>query len=253
MRPPVPSGTVYIKDPVDVWGKEQTIGLAEHAARLGSPATFDRRGTVFVYDDFENAPLKWNVAGGAGCSATLSDEHPASGSGCMKMVPASVADSYVRAYKLIGGVSQHKLGAEITIYRDDEVAHLVGLVIRAYTGSRVITSGVSLQMKGFGGLSYLHGSDPSLTANWTTFNDTFEIFEDATYPLKFVVDVDSEKYVRCMFGGTEIDMSAYAPHAAASTYAQLVTCDIYIPTPFASNAKTYFDNFILTIQEPDND
>ena len=61
MRPPTSSGTVYIKDKPDSWNKEHTIGNAELAARTGSNMVFDRRGTVYIQDNFDDAPLKWTA------------------------------------------------------------------------------------------------------------------------------------------------------------------------------------------------
>ncbi len=39
-------GELYITDSVDVWGNIKVMGLAELAARLGSPMLFDRRGNI---------------------------------------------------------------------------------------------------------------------------------------------------------------------------------------------------------------
>ena len=255
MRPPVSSGTVYIKDPVDVWNKEHTIGNAELAARLGSHMTFDRRGTVFAYDDFEDAPLKWVVysgGGGTGNSATLSSSRYAhSGQGCLKVIPPNVIDAYEYLERGFGGVAKNMLGAEISINRPNDVINRAAISLQIYTGTRLIRAGVSLQQTAGGGISYQTAANAALDASWTTFDDTFTISSiPMSYPIKFVVDVENEKYVRCMFGGTEIDMSSYTPHVANSVQSQMVIATIYDVSKAAANPAMYFDNFILTIEEP---
>ena len=244
-----------VTDPEDVWGKSHQMGNAELAARLGSLSTFDRRGTVFAYDDFEDVPLKWlssfgTDGGGTGHSITLSDEYPSRGSGCMKIVPPNATNDYSRAHRFIGGAATHKIGMEMNITFKGTVNIKPSIIFRAFTGTRQINAGIRLQQSGLGGLSYLHDLHPHLDASYTTFNDDFLLDKNTSYPLKFVVDLDNEKYVRCMFGGTEIDMSSYTPYAVDSTYCQRVQAEVYVVSNYADNPAMYFDDFILTIEEP---
>jgi len=239
----------FVTDPKDVWDKETTIGLAEHAARLGSPSTFDRRGSVLVYDDFESAPLKWyTTLTGTGGLVTYSNEYPYKGSGCMKIVSPSGAGDYSRAYRFIGGIAKGLVGIEITVMFKTTVNCKPSISFQAYTGTKQILAGIRIEQSSTNGLSYLHDLYPYQDASWTSFNTDFTISTDIPYPIKFVVDIDNEKYVRCIFGGAEIDMSSYTPYVASSTYAQYILPEIYVVT--SAQATMYFDNFILTIEEP---
>ena len=70
-------GEMFLNDTEDIWGNINTVGLAEAAVRMGSIDSFDRRGSVFYIDTFEDSPLKWSsnfgtVGGGTGHSITLS-------------------------------------------------------------------------------------------------------------------------------------------------------------------------------------
>ena len=246
MQPPIQTAP-YLTDPPDVWDKLNPISLGEHAVRTGSISTFDRRGTVFAYDDFENAPLKWITSGHG--TATLSTEYPLHGSGCMKFVTPVIVGNYVRAQRNFGGLAKNRIGAEITAYQNTNVTTLTALVMRIYTGSKYIVCGVSIQDDGSGGLKYLNAIDPTLSASWTTFDTSFPIFTQTMYPLKFVIDVETPEYVRCMFCGTEINMSAYTPFSVASTTAQAIVCEA-ITISDGTGPTTYFDDLILTIEEP---
>jgi hypothetical protein len=238
----------YATDPPDVWDKMNKVSNAELAARLGSPMIFDRRGTMYWYDNFNSSPLKWRATGTG--TLTLSNEKPLYDDGCMKIVTPTAAGAYQRADIYLGGLSHDKIGVESSFRFEDDVTTLSGITIQAYTGSRVITAGVSIQNSGSGGLKYLNGGDPTVAADWTTFDDTFNIYTTMYYPLKFAIDLDAEKYVRCMFCGEEIDMSAYTPHALNSTDAQLIQCNIISISVGVATPKTYVNNFILTIEEP---
>lgn len=248
-------GEMFLNDTTDIWGNINTVGLAEVAARLGSGVSFDRRGTVFVLDDFESAPLKWSTnfgtgGGGTGHSITLSNEYPSRGTGCMKVVPPNVANDYSRAYRLIGGVATHRIGMEANITFKGSLNLKSSIILRAFTGTRQINAGIRFEQDISGGLSYLNntGAQGHLDASYTSFDTSFSIDQNTSYPLKFVVDLDTEKYVRCMFGGTEIDMSSYTPYAANSSYCQRVQAEVYVVATAAF--PVYFNDFILTIEEP---
>jgi hypothetical protein len=246
---------MFLNDTQDIWGNINTVGMAEAAVRLGSGVSFDRRGTVFTYDDFENAPLKWTTdfgtgGGGTGHSITLSNEYPSRGSSCMKIIPPNVANDYSRAYRFIGGVATHRIGMEANITFKGTVNIKPSIIFRAFTGTRQINAGIRLEQDISNGLSYLNntGALGHLDASYTSFDTSFAIDQNTSYPLKFVVDLDTEKYVRCMFGGTEIDMSSYTPYAVNSTYCQRVQAEMYVVATAAQ--PIYFDNFVLTIEEP---
>ena len=248
-------GEMFLNDTEDIWGNINTVGLAEAAVRMGSIDSFDRRGSVFYIDTFEDSPLKWSSSfgtggGGTGHSVSLSNEHPYRGSGSMKIIPPNVAGDYSRAYRFIGGASVNRIGMEMNVLFYNTLNIKPSVLFRAYTGTRSILAGVRIEQKGSGGLSYLNntGNLPHLDAAWTTFNDTFNLDTSTTYPIKFVVDLNTEKYVRCMFGGTEIDMSALTPYAANSTYCQRIQAEVYVVT--SATGSMFFDDFILTIEEP---
>lgn len=248
----------YDTDPEDLWGRQQYIGKAELAARLESADVFDRRGTTFLIDDFDDAPLRWRSSfstpgGGVGHSVTRDTTHPYRGAGCMQIIPPNQPGDYSRAYRMIGGVAQHRLSMEINIMFKDSLNIITQILMRCFTGTRLIHAGIRIQQQGMGGLSYLNntGANPALAASWTTFDNTFLLNLDTSYPLKFVIDVDNEIYLRCIFGGTEIDMTQHVPYAVNSVFCQMVQPEAYVINNTLANPETYFDDFIFKIQEPE--
>ena len=248
---------VYPTDPEDFWGRQQYVGNAEAVARLGSADVFDRRGTTFLIDDFDAAPLRWRSSfntpgGGVGHSVTRDTTHPYRGEGCMRIAPPDAVGDYSRAYRYIGGVAQHRLSMEINIMFEDSLNIYPQILMRCFTGTRQVMGGIRIRQQGAGGLMYLNnlGANPALAASWTTFDDTFSLNLYTNYPLKFVVDVDNERYLRCIFGGTEIDMSQYTPYAANSAFCQRVQPEAWVINGTTSNPEVYLDDFIFKIQEP---
>lgn len=251
---------MFINDPIDIWGKEHTIGNAELAARLGSVVTFDRRGTIFWHDDFGVSPLKWYTSfsvlhGGSGHSITLSDEMVSRGVGCMKMIPPSANEDYAYAYRYLGGAAQNRIGVEATIRTETANALRIILHTRCYTGTRLVQGGVRIT-KNIGltqsQLSYRNTTAlaPYTDSCWTDFKRIYP-GNNITMPLKYVLDITNEKYNRCMFAGEEIDMSEYVPRTGDYTANQYIETEIYVVNTEASNAKVYIDDFIMTIEEPE--
>jgi len=245
-------GEMFLNDSLDVWGNINTIGLADHAVRVGSPVAFDRRGHVYFIDSFEHAPLKWveAVSGGFNYSSSLSNEQAFNGDGCLKVVSTNVNNGYILLSRSVGGLALNKIGIEAKMRLENNVYQGVVLFMQVSTGSRQLYSSVCLRDSGSGGLSYLSGSNKTALSNYTTFDDTQILNTDVYFPLKFVIDCNTEKYVRCMFGGNEIDMSPYSIYGINSTAAQHIWLNLMVITVGTTNHTFYFDDVIVTMEEP---
>jgi hypothetical protein len=251
MRPPVSSGTVYVKDHVDTWNREPSVGNAELAARLGSPVTFDRRGNVFAYDRFETSPLKWSksfttTGGGTGHSVTLSNDNVAHGEGCMKIVTPNKTGDYSRAMRSYAGLAHGNIGSHI-ILRLSALNHKTSTVLWARTGTKKVKAGIRVDSTGF---SCLTGFDPALDASWTLFSSGQDFSINLNHPIKFVVDLDNEKYIRCLFSGIEFDLSAYTPFTSAFISEEFIEAEVYSVSGIDANGIIYCDDLILTSEEP---
>ena len=250
------SSGVFVKDPFDVWGKEHTIGNAELAARLGSLLTFDRRGTVFWYDDFCDAPLSWLsvTAGtpiGSGYSVTLSNTEVCRGDGAMKVVSSDTDDEYVSAVRHIGGMAAGRIGLDtiVTSPMDIDNHAFVGLI--CYDGDNQLSAGIRLS---YGAISYKKSTsfDDYSNSEWTQFSTAYSPTGHSPTHVKLVVDVTTQKYVRCIVGGVEHDLSSYDMWSYPSTTPQKVLPFFgALTTGTGVNYENYFDHAILTHQEPE--
>lgn len=245
-------GEMFISDESDFWGNNIKIGLSELSVRLGSPSIFDRRGSILYYDTFNDYPLKWDTTfgltgGGTGHSATLSNERPFQHEGCLKVIPPNVTNDYTKLIRKIGGKAKGLMGFEATIFFKDSMNVKVSINISAFTGSKIISAGLRIHNNK---LYYLKTTTPQLDSSWTEFSPSLTLLTYVYYPLKFVIDIDNEKYVRCLFAGHEIDMSAYSPYAGPLNYSQHIQPSIYVVSDYAGNPEIFIDNIILTTEEP---
>jgi hypothetical protein len=256
MRPPVSSGTVFVKDHADVWNKEHTIGNAELASRLGSLASFDKRGIVFWHDDFSNAPLPWlsvttGAPVGSGYSMTLSDTKVCRGAGALKVVSSDTNDEYVSSVRHIGGMASGRIGLD-TIVTSSLDAHnhaFVGIV--CYDGVNQLSAGIKLTINGIAYKKSTTFTDFSIS-EWTQFSTAYSPTNYSPTHVKLVIDVATQKYVRCIVGGVEYDLSSYDMWSTPSATPQKVM-PLFgaLTTASGVNYESYFDHAMLTHQEPE--
>jgi len=246
------SSEMFINDPVDMWGKEHTIGNAELAARLGSPITFDRRGTIWWYDTFDNSAFAWKkTLFGTGASATLSNEYPYVGDGCAKIVHGNTLDDYTIISKNIGSAATSRIGISAVLNYTAVTNISCALAMKASTGTRIIGAAVRVKNNS---LSYGNSTGMSfrIGTEFTEFDATHELSSYSSLPLKFVIDVDKEKYVRCMISGDEIDMTGYTPCVTAyGGSREILPHLVVVNIAGAANNTAYFDNVVLTVEEPE--
>ncbi|GAH47647.1 unnamed protein product, partial [marine sediment metagenome] len=70
--------------------------MGEIAARLGSIVTYDKRGDVVDFDNFEFPVLRWDInVVGSESYARLDSAQCRSGAQCMKMFTDNGVDDYV--------------------------------------------------------------------------------------------------------------------------------------------------------------
>lgn len=232
-----------IYDPDDIFGVSGTIGLGELAARLGSLMKYDRRGQIAWDDGFEAAVLKWEAYGGEG-SATLVTT--VAHNGAQSVALTAPAGSYYRLRKSEGFFGTSRIGFQCSFqvpanFLDGNI----DFTIRRFDGTQARI--VEIRYNPIAGtLKYWAGGSV-----WTTFA-TVPAFIDTPvwYTLKFVVDLSLPKYVRCMFQDTEYDLSAIWTYVAGNTSAKRTEFWITVFGATAQANTVYFDDAIITMQEP---
>jgi hypothetical protein len=183
-----------IYDPQDIYGGNNTIGLAELAARMGSIVKNDRRGQVVWMDGFESALLKWTESGGGGSANIV-------------QTPVHTGDN---ALELTGNA--------LTFYNVTKIESFSG-------DSR---TGIELAF-----------SVPP------TFLDGLITFGFIRY-----VDFGTSYYSRCLYQGTEYDLSPYKLHYSLSAEPKRTEFLISVSGEASQANTVYFDDVIFTVQEP---
>lgn len=223
------------------------IDTGELAARLGSPVTFDRRGHILFYDDFEDLLGKWNTGThGDGASVAISTAAAATKSSSVKLTTGSTGQFMARMFIYRALPVLGKLGFEVSFTFDDDMDNIV---LHA-----TIRSGVSI---------FSPRIELDHTNNKIEYYDSGGIYQDLitsvswqheTYnwaALKFVVDYTNEKYTRLIFRDTQTPMSSYAMRRTElGGNEQRVDFGITATGTTGNNAVLYVDNVIITQNEP---
>ena len=244
----IPS-SVFMKDPVDKWGKEKTIGLAEHAVRVHAPPIpYDRRGDVLFWEGFESPTMKGKKYGAAGGTVSRSTDTAKFGDFSLKCVTTAVAHEFAgREYYISDLHDNEKVGIQATFTSAETTKYSIGLDISYYDKTHLHAASIRWD-KDTGNVTYVDsgGSYTTLQAVPTFHPD---IVNWGT--MKLVVDFSSDKYIRALVFGDEYDMStiAYQKTAVAVGY-KVAAIRIYLITTEAVSKTGYFDNFVLTEDEP---
>lgn len=220
--------------------------MAELAARLGSINTFDRRGDTVFQDDFEDNSAKWGYGlAGSGGSWGLSSESARNGAKCGKLICGDLAGDINFIDRFMGAPILGRHGYEISFSLGAsirEVYFLLQIVLAGAWHSAGIVyrpqANTLLYLDSLNGYSDLaSGVDLYESAN-------------AWHTIKFVIDTSTGKYKRLLIDGAVYDISALSYYRAVVANAD----QTYITTEAApndtSNRYVYFDDFILTQNEP---
>lgn len=238
---------VFMKDAVNAWGKEKTMGLAEQASRIGGVMSYDQRGDLLWQDDAESPTVRYGT-GGTG-SVARSNDTARCGSFCYKLVTGATAndDIYMNWY-LTDFHDNTKIGVEcsfasasVKMYIDfifwyfDSSGNQYTPAVRFDTAAKtasVLIPGGAWQTIGTS-IGYYNS-----VYNWAT--------------MKLVFDISTMKYVRALVFGEELDASAYSiykPNAFAFSRSLWPLVSV---TTTENVAKTvYADNIIVTENEPE--
>jgi len=230
-----------------MWG--EGIDLKELAVRLGAVSTYDRRGEIIWYDDFESGLAKWTAGlSGIGASAALSVASSLRGNFSLKLVAGSDANRFSQVTHIIAAPKYtNPWGVEVAWALDSNVEE-AQFLLDAYTGSVVIHWGVRSVIA--------TGQTAILTAAgvWTNV-DTGTLYPPYAnvkhyIHFKFVIDPITMEYKRFLLASLDIPVKGYSGYAAVDlTNGHIELIGKNIGT-IATNAVVHADNFIVTQNEP---
>lgn len=235
----------FVTDPKDVWDKETTIGLAEHAARLGSLVTYDRRGNVEFFDDFDDPVPGYDTACSSGAYIYRTTETSLTGNYSVKCITPSGSAGYVQLLFYHTNFHVGKIGSQF-MFASEDSDYTITLTLLYYSGSkfylpRIRWSQDTGTLECYSGGGYVSLS-PTVKYNGSKHN---------WGAIKLVVDISELKYVRALFFGHEFDLSDYTiDEEGSATTAPHIISRMEFATTSTSSKTGYFDNYILTDNEP---
>lgn len=225
----------------------EVTDLGELAARLGSPVTWDRRGDVLWFDDFEAGLASWvTVTTGTGAAVALATDRARSGRRSVKLTAGS-DDT------LFAGITHYepppvfsRLGLEGWFSLDTQVGK-VSIQLFVHDGVSSFRSALRLRCSD-GALFYQNAAGGD-----TQFADgpTPIAFAPSFHALKLVVDADAGKYVRAIIDDTTYDLSGIPAYVSGPALAVAATITALYEGSAGSNPSAWVDNMIFTVNEPE--
>jgi hypothetical protein len=238
--------SVLICDPTDIWGNVVGIGLGELAAVLSPAKKFDRRGDVLFIDDFEDGAAHFSTAlVGTGAAVAITSAESNVGGFAAKLTGGSDSSRYAEIFYRTPVSAGLRMGAEIAFRLGSDIQYVV-LEFWFYDGVK----------RHQAGLRYVTADNKwqygDIYTTWQTLKTGVDLAAEAHHfhPVKLVINTETDKYVRALIAGEQIDMSTYDFYTVADTTepALLTMIDAYSNS--GKNGWMYVDPVIITQNEP---
>jgi len=220
--------------------------LAELAARLGSIVTFDRRGELFWFDDFEHGLQKWYAYGsGTGNSQTISPTILYHGGYAAKLATGSDTARTANLLRYFPSVITGKWGAEFSFNATTGMRY-TRLDLGLYDGATYHSANVRYDWTN----NKLQYQDADLA--WQDIATAIDLPQSnfLFHTLKLVADFTTDEYVRCILNQTQYSLPDIPIHTSASAAGPYFGLLIQAQTDLDANHTTYIDYCIVTQNEP---
>jgi len=237
-----------IDDEINLFASRARIGNAELAARLGSIQLYERRGSAVFLESFEQGLLRWAATtSGLGSAVGLTSECSKSGG---------------YAVLLTGGSNLFRTA---TIWHTERLVNTDGLIGIEFSFRDVDLTDAFIELM----FTVDDGIDGHTGGfRWGIAADNVDIWKAGAWDeringafgssnllswstVKIVVDPTTMKYVRMYFNGLAVDLSAVGLTATGATIGDSVEAYIRVQSEAGENSQFQVDNFILTINEPE--
>lgn len=224
-------------------GKSQLGDLGELAVRLGSPMSYDRRGSVLWYTLFSNGlgDITTSFSGTAG-EITLSADQSLRGGFSCKIRPAqdNISNSFVTASFSASIISAY--GCEFSVSPSAFITEINVLFQSIFN---------SVTMRGH--IIY------NLITHKITYEyplDTFTVLDTVTIAaassaffstFKLVINPETGFYQRFLLNRNEYDLSDIPLVSSVGSDYDYVSAQIYFKSSAASRGTAYLDDIIITV------
>jgi len=239
--------SAFVIDSTDAWARMLSIGNAELAVRLGSPVAYDRRGQVFLAEDFETGWDRWTPhIQGSKAAIALDPTTSATGGYSVKCTAGTTLGKYSYLLFRRGVLPVGRVGIEFSFA-------VPGTVERVYI-SVLLDNGVHYYEAKFwwvqvGNDLQINDADVGMTSVGTA--KLADAHKRRFNTLKGVVDLTTEKYVRLLFNQQEIDISDHAIYPFDPGARPRITVEAGMYGTGGTDEIAYIDDIILTFAEPE--
>lgn len=220
--------------------------LAELAARLGSPVTHDRGGSVLFLDSFTYGLGGWDATGyGTGASVALVPTPFRSGPFAVKMVAGSDGASAAKIVRRVPYPVLNQYGLEMS-YRMEANTAYIDMVLSRMDG----TNEHSFYVRYDNLLNELQIKDSD--GNFEAVATGMELWGDRAifHNLKLVVDLEDDEFVRLVSNDCPYLLTDKPAYVFANADNPHVRIDVKLWGNAGANGFSYFDDVILTQNEP---
>jgi hypothetical protein len=231
-------------------GADETVhgldDMAELAARMGSPNTFNREGNVLFIETFEHGIDTWIYDSyGTGHEIRWSALKARYGSYSMRLVPGKDGARLAQCWRLFPYPVLSRFGLEAHIHASGDPEH-IDWILYVFDGS--LRADYSIRYDFVDQELRLRKA----SAAWQTFATNVPWSEDLSlfHAAKVVVDFSAETYVRCIFDGTEYNLEAYGRFEGASATSPSIEALFMFTTQSGKDTVVYLDDIIVTQNEP---
>ncbi len=220
--------------------------MGELAVRLGSIVTYDRRGEVVDFDDFNLPIARWGtVIVGIGSYALYSSSSSKTGSQSMMLHVINGAFEHCGIQKYTNIARSKRVGMEISFSNPSTEAHL-WIYLSYFDGTTTRRGRLKIDFNG----QKLYIIDRDAAEIEVADTGLFRSAVWCFYTVKLVVDFDTGKYVRLMFSDREYDISTTLLEEAPSVEAPTYALYYQLANRVATGSSIFLDSHILTQGEP---
>ena len=220
--------------------------MAELAARLGSPVTHDRTGSIVFVDSFTSGLSDWQIAlSGAGAEVVLAPSPFRSGPFSVKLIAGSDASRQSKVFRKFPYPQLGKYGLEFSWKPDLYIDRLAVKLVR-HDGTnehefqfRYIVADRDLKVRDSDGNYSVVDDDLYLAYQYAPFH-TF----------KLVGNFKTDEYVRLIVNEKVYTDLPYSAYSFVSDDGPNVRVDITLIGESGYNAFSYVDDVVLTQAEP---
>jgi len=233
-----------LTDPEDVFGNPHYMGAAELAARIGSPAAYDRRGQVVFMDPGGlNKNAYSGVTSGSGSAFTECGTWSALAGLCYKLAAGPDDGHYQFIEKRCPRLSDTKCGLE-SVVSIDVNAGQYDFKVAAYDGTNKKIGGVRFDVEA--DVLYYWKSDGTW-AELAALPFTADILDP--HVIKIVIDPSTTSYVRLRVDNTETDLSGYSLQSAAEASGPAVWLQQQLSAGASGQTEAFLNNIVMTVNE----